>query len=429
MAEQLIVKLGLDRQAFDKGIGSARGAITKLAGAFGLAGAGFGIGKLIADTLAYADNVKTLSAELGVSTGLIQKWWNAAEQGGVAVSRSTVGLEKFVTVLGQANAKAGEQRDAFARLNVAIRDGTGHYRSTEDVLRDVLDAFQNTTDWQNRAYDASLLFGRGAVQLTAALPQLQEALDETANSFEGLTEAELASLDALDKEWKGFARNRKIDFAQMMVAVWEGSKLMLGAIKEVGLLKALTFDKSLVGSIQRQTGWDRLGKALLGSFIRGDSGGAGGGPPPPPPGDGNELADALDKVSKLEEQQNKLLERRNQLEEQAIKQRDTEERERANKVLGLSDRVFTRAGWENVRRAQMAEQLDRWADQAELNQFGNFAGARARASELRAGITAFADPSAQEKTARDISETTKAVLQIGRLIEQGMIAVTVANTQ
>lgn len=172
MNESIIVKMGLDNSAFNRGLDRSRGALSKLNGALGAVGAGVAIGGLIAGfrkLVQLADDINTKAGTLGVSTKFIQEWGQAAEQAGVSLAKAEKGFERFVVRIGEAKDGTKEVLKAFREIGVSLEPVNGQMKSNEQLISEVADGLANISDSTVKARIAYDLFGKSGVEMLKML--------------------------------------------------------------------------------------------------------------------------------------------------------------------------------------------------------------------------------------------------------------------
>jgi uncharacterized phage infection (PIP) family protein YhgE len=163
-----------------RGISSALGGITSAVG--GVTGALAGIGAALAlgaikeqvtKALDYADALGDLSAQTGASTKLIQEFGYAAQLSGSSVETARAGLEKFTTILGQAQSGSKEAQQKLADLGVTSTD-------VDTALRQAADGIDKLGTITEQRAATVALFGKANVDLVGTLNQGSGGLSEMA---------------------------------------------------------------------------------------------------------------------------------------------------------------------------------------------------------------------------------------------------------
>ena len=148
--------------------------------AMGKAAAGFGV-VLAAATKAsvdYADKIAKTSDKIGVNVEALQELRFAAKRAGVEQNTLDMALQRFTRRAGEAAIGTGEAKAAIAEMGIELRDASGNIRSTNDLLRDVADAFQKTTDPATRLRLAFKLFDSEGAALVNMLSDGADGLNK-----------------------------------------------------------------------------------------------------------------------------------------------------------------------------------------------------------------------------------------------------------
>ena len=156
------------------------------------------------------------------------------QAGLIQTGQKTEGLEaslsRFSRALGEAQAGIGEGGKTFENLGVSIANADGTLRTSEEVLRDVADAFADIQSPAERARVAAKLFEEGGRALIPLLSQGSRGMDELAREaeklglvFGGDTIRKAQELNAeFDKQWKIIDTQLKsvfIEFAPLVLAL------------------------------------------------------------------------------------------------------------------------------------------------------------------------------------------------------------------
>lgn len=160
-------------------MGGLRGAVAGLAG---LAGLGAVVTKL-ADV---ADEMGKTSARLGIGTKDLQKFRFAAEQSGMEVSTFDTALQRFTRRTSEAAHGTGVAKAALDEMGISVKDNDGKLKSNSDLLKEVADAFKNTTDQSERVRLAFKLFDTEGVKMINMLQQGSVAIDAMGNQLESV---------------------------------------------------------------------------------------------------------------------------------------------------------------------------------------------------------------------------------------------------
>jgi hypothetical protein len=160
-----------------KGLEGGFFAVTRIAGTFGVA---LGLGALVSfakRSLDAAGGLGELAEQMGTTTRNLQIYEYGAVQAGVRTEELRAGLQRLTRSLGDAANGEKQALDAFNALGIGVLDQNGKLRSTDDVLRDLADAYKNSADKATFVASAARLGGRSFQQLLPLLSGGAAGLD------------------------------------------------------------------------------------------------------------------------------------------------------------------------------------------------------------------------------------------------------------
>jgi hypothetical protein len=194
----LMVRLGLQTAAFDRGTRRARSSLgglgTAAAGAqrrfmgFSrslLAFAGIaGLGYVVKQTMESIDQIAKMSDELGISTENLAAWGHAAQISGSDIKTLHKGLGIFVRRLGEVQIGVGEALRGFEALGWEA----DRFKNTrpEEAFLQVAEAISQIENEQRRALVAYSFFGRQGVQLINMLLEGRVGIEALADEADRL---------------------------------------------------------------------------------------------------------------------------------------------------------------------------------------------------------------------------------------------------
>ena len=177
--------------------------ISKISGAFGAAAIVGGAGVMVKKVLDVSDAIGNMSEALGVSTDFLQGFSYAASQSGASAEDAQKAIEKLAVKIGDARQGGDEALATFKKLGVALTDGSGKARTTEDIFFDVADALAAIQDETVRTAVEMELLGKVGPKLAAMLAQGTAAIRKQMAEAPKLSADEIATLkeagDAFDK--------------------------------------------------------------------------------------------------------------------------------------------------------------------------------------------------------------------------------------
>ena len=153
-----ILKANLISEAIVGGVKALAGAIKELAGS---------LASCVKDSAAFADNVKSLSIQTGLSTDQIQEFQYMAELTDTSLETVTGSLTKLTKNMDAAKDGTGSAADAFKALGVEVTDAEGNLRSNSDVFLEVIDALGEMDNATERDATSMAIFGKKAQDLNS----------------------------------------------------------------------------------------------------------------------------------------------------------------------------------------------------------------------------------------------------------------------
>jgi hypothetical protein len=129
------------------------------------AGAVIGIGKLVLNTAAAADNIQESAEKLGITSEQYQEFGFVANQIGTDVDTIGKAFARTTKAMGEAEKGTSPTALAFKTLGINVKDANGNFRDTQDVFSNVIDALGNVKDETEREILAQTLFGKSYQEL------------------------------------------------------------------------------------------------------------------------------------------------------------------------------------------------------------------------------------------------------------------------
>ena len=155
-----------------KGVTALKGAFGALAGAMALrAFVNFASGQL-----KMADAMGKLSTKLQISTTALQTFRFAGEQSGETFQTMDNNLIKFAKNLGEAQTGIGLAKRELEILGIELEDSSGNFKSHEEILNEVADAYKNMDNPARKMASAMALFGRSGHVMVNMLSDGSEGL-------------------------------------------------------------------------------------------------------------------------------------------------------------------------------------------------------------------------------------------------------------
>ena len=145
-------------------VGTAASLVAEKTRAMSMAAAG-ALGALAALGLSgakQADDLATLSQQLGVSTDTLQRWKYAAAGTDVDFSTMTGAVKQMKKHL-------DDTSGVWDRIGVKVKDASGNYRAIEDIFNDSVQALSRIDNETQRDIESMAIFGRSADELAGIL--------------------------------------------------------------------------------------------------------------------------------------------------------------------------------------------------------------------------------------------------------------------
>ena len=127
------------------------------------------IGEVATRSTEWADDLETLSSQIGVSTTTLQEWAYASDFVDVSVETLQGSMTKLVKSMSEAQNGSASAQAAFDSLGVSYQDIDGNLKSTEQVFYEVIDALGGIENVAERDATSMAIFGRSAQDLNTLI--------------------------------------------------------------------------------------------------------------------------------------------------------------------------------------------------------------------------------------------------------------------
>ena len=229
-------KTGKAFRAVNKNVSGMQKGVTALKGAFvGLASvmAAKAFVNFVSNQLKAADAMGKMATKLQISTTALQTFRFAGEQSGETTQTMDNNLIKFAKNLGEAQTGIGLAKRELEILGISLKDSSGNFKSHEEILSEVADAYKNMDNPARKMASAMALFGRsGHVMVNMlsdgadGLALLRDGLIKSGGIIENdfIVQAEDAN-DAMNRLSKTFGAITTVllsDLAPAILRVTEG---------------------------------------------------------------------------------------------------------------------------------------------------------------------------------------------------------------
>jgi len=187
-AETAQFRQAMERAAYvaDKNFAQMRNSAANLAAGFGLyLGADTFIG-FIRSSIDMMDKMDDMSEKVGIATDELSKLAYSAKFANVDVDGLQSALVKFSKNASEAAKGGGEAAGAFTALGISVKDAGGNLKPTEELIKDVADAFAQYEDGAGKVSAATALFGKSGAELIPMLNKGRQGLKEQGDELERL---------------------------------------------------------------------------------------------------------------------------------------------------------------------------------------------------------------------------------------------------
>lgn len=207
---------------------------------------GEGLADLVTGFTEKADEINTNSVKFGISPETYQQWSYASKYIDVEVETMGRSLAKVTKAMGKVADGNEGAIDSFDRLGVSVYDNEGHFRSSEDVFYDLVDALGQVKDETEQDLLAQELFGKSFQEIEPLIYAGSDALkqygEDAVNSNLVMDQETLDRLqtanDSIDKLRETFAM-ALLPIAEEMapviqqIAEWLADKLASPEVQEL----------------------------------------------------------------------------------------------------------------------------------------------------------------------------------------------------
>jgi hypothetical protein len=240
-ADEILVRLGLDQTTLGRGLAQSKEQITEFAhgtketfndiiGELAAPLTGIGVIAGIEKIFGKVDEIERTAAATGLAAEEFQRLAYAARQIGIDSDAMEKSLDFLAKTLGEAGGTGPEAKEAaqkFAEFGIAVRDSSGHLRSTSDLLDEISDKMAAMSDPAEKAEMAMELLGKSGQKLIAILGEGSGALHERGSGAAVITQEDIENI----KE----AHNAVIEFGNKVEVV--AAKALVGYVKLFNFLR------------------------------------------------------------------------------------------------------------------------------------------------------------------------------------------------
>jgi len=233
------------------------------------------------------DRFDKLSKRTGIATKELQGWEHAAELSGASLGDVEAGLRRLQAAQADAGFGLKTYTREFDRLGVDIKDASGDFKDTTQLMYEIADGMKNLGSDTERTAAATKLLGRGGARL---IPMFKEGGDKVREMVEEMSKLHAvmdedliqASADWIDNQRRMdvVIRSAKMAIAKELLPFmneaaesvtrwWEANgdwiKQDIGEVfKSVGSIVS-SFGKAVAGVVKRVVDfWESLSKTEKG---------------------------------------------------------------------------------------------------------------------------------------------------------------------
>ena len=176
-----IEKAGKDANSALGGMGKILGSVTGGVLALGAGLSAAGVVAFAKGAIDAADNMRDLSQKTGVSVENLSRFQQAAQMAGTDVEAVGKGLVKLGrNMVEAATTGKGPAAEALNYLGISAVDAAGKLKSTDQVMLEVADKFQQMPDGARKAQLAIDLLGKSGADLVPMLNGGRQAIESLA---------------------------------------------------------------------------------------------------------------------------------------------------------------------------------------------------------------------------------------------------------
>ena len=239
--EDIILRMGMDATAFNRGLQAAKvqaKSFNSALGSVGMAVSAAGLAAMAAKAVEFGSKISDLSTRLGISTDALQEFDFAAKMSGSSLDEFVGGLQKLAKA--QADALGGNEEtiNSFAALGVSVEDLKT--KRIEDIFKQIGRSVRDASDVQLVMADAMKVLGKASGPILAAMRNDLEAAAEEARRLGLIIGGDvIAKLDALGDSADTLGKRLVNAFAEPLVFLAEiGHRVMdlMGIVKSVALI-------------------------------------------------------------------------------------------------------------------------------------------------------------------------------------------------
>lgn len=164
-----------------------------------------GARRATAATLDYGAELLHLKRKTGLGVEALQELHHAANLSDIPIEDFNVNMERFAVNLAKARGGSGDAGKAVRALGISLKDSSGKWKTTEQLLPEVADKLNEVQSAGRRGQVAMALFGRSGRSMLNVLSEGSAgmaAMREEARKLGGvITEEQAKGLDEAGDSW------------------------------------------------------------------------------------------------------------------------------------------------------------------------------------------------------------------------------------
>jgi hypothetical protein len=170
----------------DKGVEGLKGSLEKLGLILGAGVIFEGLKHFVEGLAETGDQINDTSAQLGLGTDEFQQWGLAAKLSGAEAQDFATAVKLLEKNMADAATAGSPQAAAFKKLGIELKDSTGQFRDTGDVLAETGIAIAKLGSPAERTKAALELFGKAGTKLLPMFADGEEGLQKLLAQFHEL---------------------------------------------------------------------------------------------------------------------------------------------------------------------------------------------------------------------------------------------------
>ena len=192
MSSKLEATISANLSKFDKALEQGKSKIERFSKSVKALGATLAIGFAFGKVKEFVNELDALgkrAQDLNMTAGELKALSHEAEHAGLAVGEFDDAMKSFVEKIASASSGTGTEAEQLKKLGVSLTQTNGEYKTTNQLLYEVADAYKENAGGAESAKIACDLFGGSGVKMVRVLEQGSEALRAQVKDFESYNNA------------------------------------------------------------------------------------------------------------------------------------------------------------------------------------------------------------------------------------------------